>query len=560
MEKNYIKRASAALCLVFVGLIGIHQSVSAQAGWNMTLLGQWDDNLIPTISGAQYNDVWGYAAGGREYAIIGATDGNYIIEVTNPATPVVRAVLTGSCPSTRWRDHVTYQNYLYTVSDNCASGGLQIWDLSTLPAAPVLVYNSTALFSSAHTLTVNPVSGRIYVGGSNIQPAGIQILRVLGQPTAPTQLANFTLGSYTHDTYCHKDTLYAFYGNSGWASFNLVNLSAPAQLDYFWGYPDNGFAHSGTSINNNKTFIWSDETIGKNVKVADVSDPRNVIFSTMFKSALLGPTYTNSTAHNITAKGNLAFIAYYEDGLQVYDFTNPSAPVKVAYYDTQVNSTYNFTVGVWGVYTELPSGKILVSDTQNGLYILQLTTPFPVNLLNFGATALQDRVKLDWSTANELNNMSFTVERSIDGEHFEDLMEVAGAGTSADRKDYTADDQQPLSGISYYRLRQTDDNGATTLSNVVSVNFKNAAPEMSAFPDPGQVGEAITVQFSVQEALSGKLSVYDMVGKELHAEPLSLTPGQVEVKLPTTRWSAGTYLVRLDAGTFHLQQRFILTN
>ena len=225
----------------------------------------------------------------------------------------------------------------------------------------------------------------------------------------PTLAADFTLGAYTHDIYVHHDTLWAFFGGGGIASFDLVNLANPYQMGYLFSYPESGYAHSGWGINNNKNLVWSDETSGKSLKVGNISDPWNPTFQTLFKSALLAPTYVNSIAHNPIALGNLLFCSYYEDGIQVWDMTTPTAPVRVAWYDTQVNAIYNGMVGAWGVYPNLPSGKILVSDTQNGLFILQRTVPTPVSLTSFNAVAMQDRVKLGWSTESELNNDKFEI-------------------------------------------------------------------------------------------------------------------------------------------------------
>jgi choice-of-anchor B domain-containing protein len=556
---NSLYKAFYILFTWFVTILAIGGGnvVSGQS-LNMVLLGHWDDNLIPAISGAQYNDVIGYAQGGSEYAIIGATTGNYVIDVSVPSVPVVRAILTGSCTSTRWRDHGIYQNYLYTITDVCATGGLQVWDLSPLPAAPVLVYDSQAWFTNAHTLTINPVSGRIYVAGTNIQPNGALVLDILGHPATPNQVASFFFGGYTHDLYQFNDTVIAFIGNNGINSYNLVNLSAAAALDHFAGYPEAGYAHSGVGINNNKTLVWCDETAGKSVKVGSMADIRTITFQALFKSALLAPTYTNSTAHNPVSKGNLLYTSYYEDGVQVWDMSTPTAPVRVGYYDTQGNTIYNGQVGAWGIDVTLPSGKILVSDTQNGLFILSLNTPVPITLQHFQATALQDQVRLNWTTASELNNIAFVVERSVDGQSFEPIQELPGAGTSSSDIDYVTYDNAPLKGVSYYRLKQLDADGNSTRSSIVSVNLSDGPLTMSASPCPAQAGETVKIKFAVQEATSIRFGVHDMVGRELFVESLDLIPGQAELTLPSAQWAAGSYMLRLDASNFHLEQKLLL--
>ena len=65
-------------------------------------------------------------------------------------------------------------------------------------------------------------------------------------------------------------------------------------------------------------------------------------------------------------------VSYYHDGVQIYDISNPAAPTKVAYYDTETtNTSYNGFVGSWGAYPYLPSGNVLVSDINNGLFVLK---------------------------------------------------------------------------------------------------------------------------------------------------------------------------------------------
>jgi hypothetical protein len=97
-------------------------------------------------------------------------------------------------------------------------------------------------------------------------------------------------------------------------------------------------------------------------------------------------------------------------------------------------------------------------------------TALPVELLFFSATAHnQKQVILNWATASELNNDFFTVERSIDGLNWEVVEFVNGNGTTPLRNDYSTTDIRPFTGLSYYRLKQTDFDGAFEYSYIVSV-------------------------------------------------------------------------------------------
>ncbi|MCW5898299.1 MAG: hypothetical protein KIT10_03430 [Flavobacteriales bacterium] len=113
-------------------------------------------------------------------------------------------------------------------------------------------------------------------------------------------------------------------------------------------------------------------------------------------------------------------------------------------------------------------------------------TPLPISLLYFDAKAVDNTfVRCTWATVSEQNNDFFTVERSRDGITFEEVGQVPGAGTSITTLHYAFDDQRPYSGVSYYRLRQTDYDGTATWSQTVPVMISPAV-DIAVFPNPNQ--------------------------------------------------------------------------
>lgn len=102
----------------------------------------------------------------------------------------------------------------------------------------------------------------------------------------------------------------------------------------------------------------------------------------------------------------------------------------------------------------------------------------PIELIYFNATPNQKTVDLTWATASELNNDFFTVERSIDGLTWEQILTVNGAGTTNQRTNYRDIDTRPAAGLSYYRLKQTDFDGKWSYSNIQSVFMNNASVEL----------------------------------------------------------------------------------
>lgn len=550
-------------CLFFSATWSFSSYVSGQQSMNMTLLSTWDDNSFPSVSGVAYNDLWGYAAAGREYAIVGTAEGTLILDVTNPTNPQQVAFELGGSTMSVWRDYKTYGNFLYGVSDQGSGSSLQIFDLSGLPASISKVYDSQALLSTAHNLYVDGAAGRLYVAGAANAPSGIHILDVANDPANPTLLATFNLGAYVHDIFVRNDTCYAFMGTQGWGIFDFSNLASPAVINIipFNAYPENGYAHSGWLTEDSNFLFWCDETHDTGIHIGDVRNPTNPVFHAPFRSTLLAPTETNSMPHNAFVKGNQLYISYYHDGVQVWDISDPTAPVRAAYYDTEPGNTdYTGFAGCWGVYPYLPSGIILGSDIQHGLFVLQENTLFPVTMGDFDAENKEDKVRLRWNTHSEVNNEAFYVERSADGENFTTIDRVSGAGNSITEINYEVFDASPLEGISHYRLKQVDFDGGYSYSDVVAVSRGVDFSLMDVFPSPASVNDQVRIRLALESNQKVQLRVSNLVGQQVMAKDYDLQQGIQTLDLPSHNWSAGVYYVTVQGNSTLAKQKLIIGN
>lgn len=110
----------------------------------------------------------------------------------------------------------------------------------------------------------------------------------------------------------------------------------------------------------------------------------------------------------------------------------------------------------------------------------------PIELINFEAKLNEKIVELHWSTASEINNDFFTIEKSTNGSSFEFIAKKDGAGNSISRKDYSLSDDNPSVGTSYYRLKQTDFDGKFEYSNLVAVNYEKNSTGcvLTVYPNP----------------------------------------------------------------------------
>lgn len=170
------------------------------------------------------------------------------------------------------------------------------------------------------------------------------------------------------------------------------------------------------------------------------------------------------------------------------------------------------------------------------------SAPLPVELLNFEATPSGEVVNLNWSTASEINNELFEVERSADGETWEKITEVPGSGNSRVIRHYSAVDNQPLSGANYYRLKQIDIDGAFEYSDVVMANI--ALPtEVQIVPNPVK-GMAFAT-FSAESSGQYTISIYNTAGQQVLSTQGMYVKGQNNVQVNTHDLGAGMYIVKL---------------
>lgn len=344
---------------------------------NMNLLDNWDQ------PGLNYNDVWGYVDGsGNEYAILGSRSKIHFFEITASNTLSLIDEFTPGATST-WRDFKTYGNFAYACTEG--NEGLLVYDLSNLPTSVSLAQQITSEFTRAHNIYIDEAEGKLYVVGSNTQSNGLIIYDVTTSP--PTHLASVPLpgGGYVHDIYVRNDTAFASHGWNGFYIWDVSNPSSPNFLASYTGEP--GYNHSSWVTSDGNTAFYAREVgTGLPMTALDISDYNDLEVISNFQFPLLAPNHTDNTPHNPYLVGNYLYTSYYEDGIQVFDVSDPSNVTLAGYYDTYPSNTqYNGYDGCWGTYPFLPSGKILGSDDVNGLFLLGTTfnsiPPLELNLV-----------------------------------------------------------------------------------------------------------------------------------------------------------------------------------
>lgn len=215
---------------------------------------------------------------------------------------------------------------------------------------------------------------------------------------------------------------------------------------------------------------------------------------------------------------------------------------------TNANTTYSATINSLSASTDYDVylvtgneyGRLQASATK----LEALTTSvLPVEFLAFKASALSNRVKLDWSTAKESNNDHFVVERSIDGTTYKLVNTVKGSLSSDSKRSYTTYDEQPVYGLLYYRLKQVDVDGKEKKLADVSVDFKLAKTGVAQiYPNPTQGEFHLYLDQSPDQDFV--LEVRDLLGKLVYSEEIKKSAAEHSYLLkPSKKLAAGQYVV-----------------
>ncbi len=355
--------------------------------------------------GARTNDVWGWThqESGREFAIVGRTDGTAFLEVTDPANPRYLGNLPKT-PGTRsnvWRDIKVYHDHAYVVADGAGPHGVQVFDLTRLlsvAAAPV-TFTVDALYDgigSAHNIVINEETGYAYAVGVNSGGetcgGGLHMIdiRTPERPTFIGCYADSTTGragtGYTHDAQCivyhGPDSDYGgrevcFGANETALSISDVSdKSHPVQISSAT-YPNVGYAHQGWVTEDHRYYLSNDEADEINSEqagaplagsrtlvwdVQDLDDP--VLVKEHFGEAF-------SVDHNFYIRDGLMYQSNNSSGLRILDVSDPENPREVGFFDPGPwDDAVGFN-GTWSNYPYFPSGTIVVSSRREGVFLLR---------------------------------------------------------------------------------------------------------------------------------------------------------------------------------------------
>jgi choice-of-anchor B domain-containing protein len=487
----------------------INMSMKAPFIWGLLLFFSataWAQNLDSigrlTYPGQILSSIWGYTTpDGREFALVGTSKGTSIVDISNPSSPVQVHFINGA--EGTWREIKTYRHYAYIVHDNSiVSEGVLIVDLKNVGDNVTVkdFRGSDGNLRRAHALYTDSL-GYLYLFGGTL--GGCAIFDIKADPTNPIYIG-LTSSEYIHDGYVRGDTLWASNVFAGSVSvWDLSDRSLPVKIASF-NTPMN-FTHNAWLSDDGQTLFTTDEKSGASVAAYNVSDVSDVDLLDEWK---LSPGET-SIPHNVHVVNDYLVISHYTEGVVICDALDPRKIITVGRFDTSPRFTGGGFFGCWGVYPYFPSGLIIASDMEEGLFILRpnyirgvralgtvtdAVSGRPINRANIQFLETGETTSTNFDGQFSLGRLGtgfFTLRAEAQGYAFQEFrrLYVRGSIFSFDIA------LQPLP------LGQSDQKKADWVSfstelNLLMVQLKSKTPaRLSIFDNAGALAKEITVLF-----------------------------------------------------------------
>ena len=348
------------------------------------------DRNLELVSNVTINedasDIWGYVdAEGTEYAIMGTLRSTRVYSLEDPANPIERAVIPGA--TSIWRDIKSYRDHIYVTTDDFngnageTGDGLVIIDMSKAPDTitsskwqPFINFQGvTGQLGECHNIYIDTVQGMAYLAGcQGVGSEGVIILDLKIDPKTPV-VVGIENNRYAHDVWVQDDLMYTSDIIAGFLTMyditdksNAIELGRRSTTSFF--------THNAWGSENNAFVFTTDERPGGKVDAYDVTDPSDIVRLDEYRP--VDRFADNAIPHNTHYHDGYLVTSWYTEGLVVLDANRPDNLIKVASYDTYTdeasipdNQADRWFYGLWGVYPYLPSGLMIGSDINTGLYV-----------------------------------------------------------------------------------------------------------------------------------------------------------------------------------------------
>ena len=367
--------------LVAAGL-GLAQAGAQFTSDKVNLLSQIPLNGFPSKP-TSANDCWGYTSpSGREYALMGVRNAMVVVEITTPGSPVIVGQVTHS--NCLWGDVKVFGDYCYVVNE--CGGGIDVINLADVDNGNVTLVGqvTTGGLAASHNVAIDADSGFLYLCGANIN-GGRLVAFDLSDPANPTlagqvpssqgvNVHDAQIVTYTSGPYAGKQIAFCANGGIGLDIYDVTNKSNMFRLSRTT-YPNLTYCHQCWLSEDRQYLYLNDETDSVNETVIfDVTNLSNPLLVNTSSSGV------SATDHNLYVRDGFIYEAEYHAGLRIFCADDPVNPVQVGWFDTYPENDGGGFDGAWSVYPFFPSGTVIVSDIDRGLFVLD-----PADALSAGA-------------------------------------------------------------------------------------------------------------------------------------------------------------------------------
>jgi choice-of-anchor B domain-containing protein len=369
---------------------------------NTSLMSFLPISAIGGKRGTHLNDNWGWTdpKDGREYALIGRTDGTSFVDITDPIRPryLGDLPLTPGANPAAWRDIKVYKDHAFIVSDGAGPHGMQVFNLARLRGIkvpqkfePDYVYRE---INSAHNIVINEQSGFAYAvgasSGGTTCGGGLHMIDI-HDPLHPTFAGCFQdtqTGSaktgYSHDAQCvmyhGPDSRYSGHeicigsNETAISVGDVTDKKNPKAVSHA-SYPDVGYTHQAWLSDDQKYLYVDDELDEMNGKGEAAKGTRTLVWDmSKLDDPVLLKQYvgvSKSIDHNLYVKGNRIYQANYTSGLRILDISDPANPREVGFFDTYPDGDPVQFDGAWSNYPYFKSGTIIVTSIGQGVFFVK---------------------------------------------------------------------------------------------------------------------------------------------------------------------------------------------
>jgi hypothetical protein len=368
----------------------------------------------------------------------------------------------------------------------------------------------------------------------------------------------------------HPDTLYAMINTSfkrstdfgsSWTtiSSNFGPLNAPCDIEVF---PDTSIiliGDNGTGIFKSTDYglSWT-QTYSTSGEIPTISvdfQHRGIAWATKWSG---GGGILKSTNY-----GQTWVLIPYFNGINMWGVhvqESDGNVIIVNSYSTAPGSWRSSNGGTSWTPVNIPSSgyQVVSIDTMtqfaaqgNGFY--KLNSPFfiPVELTSFNASVVNGNTILNWTTATELNNLGFDIEKSFDKEKFEKIGFVPGSGTTTESKSYNFFISDQSSHKAYFRLKQIDFDGTFEFSSSLEVDGVTPAEFVLKQNYPNPFNPSTKIGFTLPSESNVRISIYNLIGQKV-AEIVNakFDAGNHSIDFNAAKLSSGIYFYKIEAGSF----------